>query len=180
MLVRTPLLQPARRAIVAAALVLLSLLAIAPAADAAVDPSRVYRITDISALALDVQGGSYANDARVIHWGVNDGLNQQWTFAGFSDGTYQIVNRRSGKCLTVGGNSPFRGAGIVQYTCAGATNQRWRIEYVGGQVTIRLRVVSSELYLDVPGSTANWGTQLIQWPGGSFNYNQWFTLTQLA
>jgi hypothetical protein len=181
MFARTHLFQPARRAIVAAALVALSLLAVAPAANADVDPSRIYRITGITSLALDVEGGSYANEARVIQWGAHDGLNQQWRFAPYGNGTYQIVNRGSGRCLTIGGNSLYRGAGIVQYFCGGATNQRWYVTYPwGGSATIRLQVVSSGLYLDVPGYTANWGTQLIQWPFETYGYNQMFTLTQLA
>jgi hypothetical protein len=35
------------------------------------------------------------------------------------------VARHSGKCLDVSGKSTADGAGIIQWTCTGATNQQW-------------------------------------------------------
>lgn len=41
---------------------------------------------------------------------------------------YIVTNRNSGKCLDVSGGSTADGADVIQYTCNGGANQRWRIE----------------------------------------------------
>jgi Ricin-type beta-trefoil lectin domain-like len=135
-------------------------------ASAGVDTSHIYRITTLlSGLALDVQGGSFADEAPVIQWGVNGGQNQEWKFVDAGSGWYEIVNYNSGKCLTIQGNTRAAGAKLVQYGCGFADNQLWRLVASSGQAA-SLQSKLSRLYADVPGGSGVWGTQLIQWYAG--------------
>ncbi len=85
--------------------------------------------------------------------------------------TYRIVNRNSGKVLSVAGGSTADGAQIVQLTDTGAATQRWRTVASGGYVQIVN--VGSGKALDVPGfSTAN-GTQFVQWTANTGANQQW-------
>jgi hypothetical protein len=153
----------------------------ATAAQASPDTSRIYRIMTANGLALDVQGASTADDAPVIQWGVNGGLNQEWKFVpSFGTDRYQIVNVNSGKCLSVYYNSGSAGANLVQYTCHDWLDQRWAFHAdVFGLVSFQS--TSSGLYASVPADTPQWGKQLIQWPdSGSWDLSESFYLTQLA
>jgi hypothetical protein len=153
-----------------------------------IDTSRTYRITTYWSLALDVQGGSQANDAPVIEWPVNGGANQKWTFVRVEGrDAYQIRNVNSGKCLTVQGASLSQGAKLVQYACAPASetgfapNQAWYVRrlFSDSSPVIMLKSVWSELWADVAGESPGWGTQLIQWRYHGW-FNQWFALTALS
>ncbi|GAB3937064.1 hypothetical protein GCM10027614_14600 [Micromonospora vulcania] len=42
-------------------------------------------------------------------------------------GVYDLKARHSGLCLDVNGNSTADGAPLIQWTCTGTTNQRWRL-----------------------------------------------------
>jgi hypothetical protein len=146
------------------------------------DTSHVYRITTLASLALDVSGGSTADNVAVIQWPINGGTNQQWTFRLQPDGTYEVVNVNSGKCLSVYNNSLAGGGALVQYRCYGVANQHWNVRFdlTSGDKVIRLQSASSGMFVDVPGGTGDWGTQLIQWPDTQLQPNQYFGLTVLS
>jgi hypothetical protein len=175
-----PLRRPLALAVLSAVVALGILTAGAGQASAGVDTQGIYRITSYwTSLALDVQGGSLANEAAVIQWGVNGGRNQEWRFVAVGN-AYEIVNYNSGKCLTVQGNVATAGARLVQYGCAGASNQLWWV-MIGSIGDVSIQSVLSGLYVDVPGGSVTWGTQLIQWYGSSGgSLNQAFRLTLLA
>nr|WP_211234780.1 ricin-type beta-trefoil lectin domain protein [Glycomyces arizonensis] len=83
-----------------------------------------------------------------------------------------IVNRHSGKCMDVSGGSTADGAEIIQYDCHGGSNQRWRLESVGGGY---YRVVSqaSGKCLDIDRASTADGAKAILWPCNGGANQQW-------
>jgi len=47
---------------------------------------------------------------------------------------YSFVRDRSGKCIDVGGRGTADGTGIIQLSCHGGANQKFRIDSLGGSV----------------------------------------------
>jgi hypothetical protein len=90
---------------------------------------------DHSGKCLNVQGGSTANNARIIQYtcGGASTHNDQWRLSKIwtdPDGPdwYWIVNRKSNKCMGVAGASRAEGADMVQMPCgadAGNTLFTW-------------------------------------------------------
>ncbi|MFH9005068.1 family 43 glycosylhydrolase [Streptomyces afghaniensis] len=76
--------------------------------------------------------------------------------------TYTVTNRNSGKCLGVAGSSTADGANVVQYTCNGGTNQRWRLEDLGDD-THRLVNAATGKVLDTADCSTADGADLRQW-----------------
>ena len=69
---------------------------------------------------------------------------------------YTICNQSSGMCLDVKGNSTSAGAVIDMYPANGGMNQKWVFERVNTNShdgNYRIRSASSNLYLDVVGSS---------------------------
>jgi hypothetical protein len=93
---------------------------------------------------------------------------------GAASPTYKVVNRNSGKVLSVEGGSTSDGAMIVQSTDTGASTQRWRLASSGGY-TVLVNAGSGKA-LDVPQGSTTVGTQLIQWEVHNGANQQW-TLT---
>ncbi|GAA4702942.1 family 43 glycosylhydrolase [Phytohabitans rumicis] len=75
---------------------------------------------------------------------------------------YRIVNRNSGKCLEVAGQSTADGANIQQWTCNSGNNQRWRIEDMADD-TSRLVNVGSGKVADVANCGTADGVDIRQW-----------------
>lgn len=82
-----------------------------------------------------------------------------------------LVNRHSGKCLTVHGASTKKGAKVDQYRCVGASNQRWTM--VQNQYWFVLVNQRSGLCLAVPGGSKSKGIQLIQWTCNGASDQYW-------
>lgn len=73
-----------------------------------------------------------ANNARVVIATCNaNAVEQDWYQENpDAEGYYRYRNGNSGKCLSVaGGGSTAAGAAIVQYTCNGAAEQLWGLNY---------------------------------------------------
>ena len=136
---------------------------------------QVYRITTVATLAVDVAGSSTSALAHVVQWPINGGLNQEWTLEEHPGGSW-IVNVNSGQCLSVG--SKNAGEGVVQYPCIDDPTDEWKFEPVNSGTAFVIRNAYSDLVLDVPRGTGNWGTQLIQWPANG-NPNQFFWFYRL-
>jgi hypothetical protein len=94
-------------------------------------------------------------------------------------GYAEIVNRNSGQCLSVYGNSAGP-APLVQYPCFGGANQQWLFSggtsNLGGS-TGTLQSRSSKLMADVAGESATAGAWIDQWYANGHN-NQLFTFTK--
>ncbi|HYS35239.1 MAG TPA: RICIN domain-containing protein, partial [Pseudonocardiaceae bacterium] len=91
---------------------------------------------------------------------------------------YGIVNTASGQFLDVTGGA---GAGVVQATGTGATDQQWQLVSTGDGYYKVVNVASGQL-LNIPNASTTVGTQLIQWPDDSSTNAQWrvsggYTLT---
>jgi pectate lyase C len=87
---------------------------------------------------------------------------------------FTLVNVNSNKCLDVNGRSTADGARVIQWTCNGQTNQRWRSEDAGSGY-VRLRAVHSNKCMDVAGVSTADGALIQQWTCGS-GQNQQFLL----
>lgn len=61
-----------------------------------------------------------ANGDNIVQTTCGAGLRAQWSVAGS-----RIVNRASGTCLNVSGNSMANGGALITYPCGNATNEQW-------------------------------------------------------
>lgn len=76
--------------------------------------------------AAGVSGSSKANGAKVIQWDYKSGLqDQEWDARSYGDGTYDLKNRNSSRCLAIPGGSGTQGTQAIQWTCSGGFEQRW-------------------------------------------------------
>src|SRR5690606_19139020 len=96
-------LSAAFAGVVTAGLTAVGLTAAAPVAHAAtIDTDAWYQlISRHSGKAIDIEGASTADAARVIQWAPTGGQNQQFRFVPSGDGYYRIMARHSGKVLDV-------------------------------------------------------------------------------
>ncbi|MET8146062.1 RICIN domain-containing protein [Sphaerisporangium sp. NPDC005288] len=93
--------------------------------------------------------------------------NEQWEWVPAGDDSFIIVNRSSGKCLTVYGASYDNNAPIIQYACNYGANQRWFQDNArttqGGYDYYMIRNAKSQKCIAVQNaSTAN-GAKLLQY-----------------
>jgi len=118
---------------------------------------------------LDVAHLSTTDGAQVWAWSYTGGSNQLWTFMGMGDGTYEIVNQASGKCLEVRGGTTGNGSYIQQYGCWGGDNQRWSVVLCQGYIQIvgkqSGRCLSSSALLD--------GATVTLWDCSNASSEQW-------
>jgi beta-galactosidase len=128
--------------------------------------TQYYSITaSHTGFALDVEGASTADGARIVQWPFNVfyvPANEQWAFIpvpGAPD-TYYIQSGLDGKVLSV--NSYAAGAPVIQWTNQGVASQQW-YEVKQGGTARKYRNVATGLYLDVSGYSYNAGAPLVQW-----------------
>ncbi|WP_406177506.1 RICIN domain-containing protein [Streptomyces sp. NBC_00996] len=114
---------------------------------------------------VDVKDNSAADNAHVVQFDCNSGLNQQWRLENAGSGYYRILAQHSGKCLAV--EDGFTDMAFVnQYNCGSGQNQQWKFEDQGNGY-YRLVARHSGLCLDVQkGSAAN-NARLIQFKCGT-------------
>lgn len=77
-----------------------------------------------------------------------------------------IVNKNSGKCLTVYRASGANNATVNQYKCVGARNQQWRMVMTGGDqslASVVLQNVNSGKCLTVHGASGANGANIDQY-----------------
>src|SRR5262249_43824687 len=72
------------------------------------------------------EDGPYNWGAHVQNWRCSGVDEQQWYFWAVGDGSYYIVNKRSGLCLDAGG------FWSVQWGCTGTPQQSWQIGWQPG------------------------------------------------
>lgn len=92
-------------------------------------PGGYFRIrNEASGKCLNVQGGSTANSAKVIQFacGGSSAHNDQWSTVkirtvGGAD-YYNLVNRKSHRCMNIQGGSTASGADLIQFTCSSGAN----------------------------------------------------------
>ncbi|WP_370417978.1 RICIN domain-containing protein [Streptomyces sp. QH1-20] len=87
-----------------------------------------------------------------------------------------VRNVNSAHCLAVPGGSTENGIGLIQWGCGNWRDHYWQFEYAfnsGGRSYYRLRNLNSGQCLAVPGASTNPGTQVIQWPCGTWKDHYW-------
>ncbi|MFB9675211.1 RICIN domain-containing protein [Streptosporangium vulgare] len=135
-------------------------------------PTVTYRINARhSGKAMDVQGASTNDSARVDQYTYNGNAWQQWQFQDVGSGYWRIVNRHSGKCLDVVGASTADGAELVQYTCGFGNNQHFQM--VSNGTYFQLRARHSNKCVDVPAASTADGVILKQYPCNTGTNQQW-------
>ncbi len=88
-----------------------------------------------------------------------------------SSGAVKLVNRNSGKVLTISDSSTADGAVAVQWTDNGGTNQQFTLT-ANADGSYRLTNVRSGKLLDSPGGSGQ-GAQLVQWTGTTDDNQSW-------
>ncbi|SFE05606.1 alpha-L-fucosidase [Actinacidiphila alni] len=86
-------------------------------------------------------------------------------------GTYQLINRNSGKTLDVNGASLDDGAVVIQWPATGGTNQHWLLQ-ANSDGSYRLLNSRSGKVLDSPGSSTQ-GAALDQWTDTASTNQSW-------
>lgn len=162
-------------------LALLGILMIA-SQQAIADPveNQFYRIQCIgSKLYLGV-GVAKADGGEVLQRVSTKELGQQWEFVKNGE-HYNIINRKSGKALSVPGGSKDEGVGIIQSDVKenNSEHQQWQLIKKGDHYIIKAR--HSGLVLDVSGGSKDKKVPLIQWPlAGEGADNQIFKLVPVT
>lgn len=94
------------------------------------------------------------------------------TIAGTTSGYDNLIARHSAKCADVTGASTANSAAVIQYACAGSTNQQWRLQNLNNgyyQVVAR----HSERCMDVTSASTTAGAAVIQYTCGTGTNQQW-------
>ncbi|GII55666.1 hypothetical protein Pth03_40550 [Planotetraspora thailandica] len=151
------------------ALAAAGLLAVSPGAAQAASGFTA-RLAPISnqLMFLDVSGGSTSDGAKIIQWTLS-GSNQGWYFKPVGD-NYQIVNVKSGKCITSDG---VAGDQLYQWVCTSDTSQLWSTGLTPSDLHVHsIRNVKSGLYMDVSGGSTSRGAAIDTWywNGGEHQY----------
>ncbi|MFB7950092.1 RICIN domain-containing protein [Kitasatospora phosalacinea] len=125
-----------------------------------------------SGQVLDVANQATWDGAAVVQWPWNGGANQQWRLLPGYDGSFRLVNAHSGKVLDDPGSSPAPGQALDQWTDTRSPNQWWTLVPAATAGHYKLANVSSGLYLDVAGSTAD-GAPAVQLAAGGAAGQEW-------
>ncbi|WP_055711440.1 alpha-L-fucosidase [Streptomyces torulosus] len=116
-----------------------------------------------SGKVMDVSDASSADGASIIQWPSTGGTNQQWKLLPNTDGSYRLVNVRSGKLLESPDNS-LKGAPLDQSTDDGGDNQWWKLVPSQASGYYRLVNVRNGWCADVKDAAITDGVKVIQWP----------------
>ncbi|MFJ1910663.1 RICIN domain-containing protein [Streptomyces sp. NPDC088147] len=95
------------------------------------------------------------------------------TVSGVGGGPYYtLVARHSAKCVDISENSAANKATVLQYTCAGGLNQRWRTQDTGDGY-VRIIAQHSGKCLDVSGASPDDGGVVQQYSCSGSTNQQW-------
>jgi hypothetical protein len=96
--------------------------------------SNSYNLTNkLSDLNLDTRWGALTEGARLTQWGKSAiAATQKWQLTLMPDGFYKVINKGSGRALSVSGGSAALTDGtlLIQSTYAAQTSQQWSITEV--------------------------------------------------
>ncbi len=108
-------------------------------------------ISGYAGLCLDVRNAGTANTTPVQTWSCNGSGAQQWT-TGQADRSLRVL----GKCLDVNGGSTANGSPVSLYDCNSTGAQAWVPQPSGALLNPQ-----SGRCLEKPGTSPDWGTQLV-------------------
>jgi alpha-L-fucosidase len=115
-----------------------------------------------SGKVLEVRDASPADGGLMIQWPWTGGPNQRWQLVPNTDGTYRLLNVRSGKLLE-SPNGSVQGTQLDQYADTASDNQWWRlVPATSGYY--RLVNVRNGWCADVKDASTADGASVIQWP----------------
>lgn len=114
-----------------------------------------------TSMVLDVESGSNDDYANVRMWEFNDSGAQKWEISSNGDGTYTILNAKSGKALDVQNGSSASGANVQQYAPNSSLAQKWKVSYEGTGSFKLVSALDSSLVLSYAGEPASSGTNVI-------------------
>ncbi|MER5639072.1 RICIN domain-containing protein [Kitasatospora sp. NPDC002227] len=120
--------------------------------------------------SLDDANNSTTAGNQMITWTSSGDSNQLWQFLRQADGSYELVNGKSGMCADVSGGSTAAGTAVIQWPCGGGSNQLWQVWLLAGG-SYRVTSVRSGLLLTT-ASTAN-GALVTQQPDTGSPLQQW-------
>ncbi|MDE3090393.1 MAG: RICIN domain-containing protein [Chloroflexota bacterium] len=112
-----------------------------------------------------MKGNSQGNGAFIEQRRCSGDASQSWGLQAMGGGYYQFVAQSSGKCMTVQDAGQNEGALIVQWACAGADHQLWRLRQVGSYYQIVAK--HSGQCVDEDAFRSEEGLEMQQWPCGS-------------
>ncbi|MFD9858110.1 RICIN domain-containing protein [Streptomyces alboflavus] len=118
-----------------------------------------------SGKCLDVSDDSAADNTRVVQYGCDSGLNQQWRLEDVGGGYARVLAQHSGKCLDVADESTGDGAPVNQYRCGNGSHQQWQFQD-RGDGSYRLAARHSGKCLTVTDGSTQDGARLVQQPCG--------------
>lgn len=122
---------------------------------------------------LDIDDGQISNNkANAQLWDLLKWENQVFSVRHIGDGYYNIICKKSGKCLEVEGGGKDAGTNVQQYDGNGTDAQQWVIKETGDGYYY---VVSkcSGLYLDVDNYNTDNGTNIKVYTGNSSDAQKW-------
>ena len=105
------------------------------------------KITASSGKNLSLSGDN------VIIYGPSSAAAQVWRFARNSDGSYRIINQKTGYCLDVYGANGASGTNVQIYQGNDSTAQKWYIYQNGDKYSLR-PACSDSCVLDVAGNSS--------------------------
>lgn len=123
-------------------------------------PSGVYYINSALsfAMSVDMRHGYTANGTRTQLYRANGTPAQQFRFNKQSDGSYEIVNVKSGRALDVAHGSAFNSAIVQIHDRNGTRAQRWYVRDMGSGYYLQSAL--GNWVLDVSGGIAQSGADI--------------------
>ena len=137
-------------------------------------PQQYQIINQNSNLAMDLIGGSTANNAVINQWGSSAGdANQAWSLVSLPNGNYAIVSGATGMAATISAASKSNGAQLVDwpFSTTDASMQFTLVSEGGGWYEIKN--VNSGLVLDDSGGGVSNGSQIVQWTASGASNQLW-------
>ncbi len=146
---------------------------LAPSASAQPQTGVFYQLVSRhSGMAIDIEGASTGDGARVIQRPRGSGQSQQFQFVSSGGGYYRIVARHSGKAMDIYQWNPNNGAEIRQWADLNGTNQQWTaVDRGGGYYSFVNRFSGKAMDL-WEWSTAD-GARISQHDSAGGNNQQW-------
>ena len=111
------------------------------------DSNSVNLTAKHSNLNLDTRWGATTNGARLMQWTKSTGETQKWQLVLLDNGYYKVVNKGSGKALSIMGSISATNDGMMltQYEYVGQESQQWSIEEVSCANTNVANFVSNDV-----------------------------------
>jgi large repetitive protein len=143
--------------------------------------SNSYNITSrLSNLNLDTRWGSTAEGARLMQWGQSAAAaTQKWQLVLLSDGYYKVVNKGSGRALSVSGGSGALtdGALLIQSTYAMQTSQQWNLVEVPCTSTVAAFATTDMLDMS---AQPEFNRARIEWTDNTGYKNDYYEVQKLS